>query len=567
MVQGGLGALLIHGTTRYPQGHGAIERFHRTAYDQVLRSLDGAADVDPACAALTLRLRHFLERYNDTPHETLGKDTTPRQCWERGRDLRFPTDDADLYRRFVVRAMHKVSNDHVIKADGRLWEAPRGSAASWVEVARHVLDSRLWVPHKGRMIELAEVDPQANATEPRGSGSAPQPPADEDGDELPATAAGIAYANDLRPLVDPDGGYSDPHDDQQHDQHDQPSRSRPALPPSAGSRSRPPDRLWCISPRTLCPASATVSLICAATAASICPASTCRSSLLTGCASIPNATNSLSTRPCNGSARHYCCWTPWFDSILSTKTALQTSLLCSAFCAPSTAAINSLWSSSTTWPSAPGAISASPCAAPPISMPGPTPPAISCAAPTTVCNSPSSTAPLPLPTPSCCASQAAATSPSRCSSTALPPRRHRSPRRSAPLSAALASHSPGPSCANACASTTLVSVSLSRLSNNAASPSAAPTAGTCPHDPHRPLPSCSHPVTVPLFHRSAPGTHSERNDHRHRAAQRNRWLHQLPTTVLVTTYRRSDFLKLLLNRVDDNCVRQPHCLHGRPASS
>ena len=43
MVQGGLGALLIHGTTRYPQGHGAIERFHRTAYDQVLRSLDGAA--------------------------------------------------------------------------------------------------------------------------------------------------------------------------------------------------------------------------------------------------------------------------------------------------------------------------------------------------------------------------------------------------------------------------------------------------------------------------------------------------------------------------------------------
>ena len=73
----------------------------------------------------------------------------------------------------------------------------------------------------GRMIELAEVDPQANATEPRGSGSAPQPTADEDGDELPATAAGIAYANDLRPLVDPEGGYSDPHDDQQHDQHDQ----------------------------------------------------------------------------------------------------------------------------------------------------------------------------------------------------------------------------------------------------------------------------------------------------------------------------------------------------------
>ena len=222
VVQGGLGALLIHGATRYPEGHGAIERFNRTAYDQVLRSLDGAADVDPACEALTLRLRHFLERYNDTPHETLGTDTTPRQRWEQGRDLRFPTDDADLYRRFVVRAMHKVSNDHVIKADGRLWEAPRRSAASWVEVARHVLDGRLWVLHEGRMIELAEVDPHANATEPRGSGSAPQPTAGEDGEEPPATAAGIAYANDLRPLVDPEGGYSDPHDGPHDDPHDDP---------------------------------------------------------------------------------------------------------------------------------------------------------------------------------------------------------------------------------------------------------------------------------------------------------------------------------------------------------
>ena len=68
-----------------------------------------------------------------------------------------------------------------------------------------------------------------------------------------------------------------------------------------------------------------------------------------------------------------------------------------------------------------------------------------------------------------------------------------------------------PSCANACESTTLVSVSPSKLSNNAASPSAAPTAGTCPHDPHRPLPSCSHPVpfrcsTVPLQPRTRNGT-------------------------------------------------------------
>ena len=109
--------------------------------------------------------------------------------------------------------------------------------------------------------------------------------------------------------------------------------------------------------------------------------------------------------------------------------------------------------------------------------------------------------------------RAALTSRSRCSSTVLPPRHPRSPRRCAPLSAAPASRSPAPPCVNACASTTPVSVSPSKLSNSAASSSAAPTAGTCQPDPHRRLPTRSHPATVPLFHRSAPGTHSERNDH------------------------------------------------------
>ena len=214
--------LFLRGLHEVVMQHGTADLFYldKGPGFQVLRSLDGAADVDPACEALTLRLRHFLERYNDTPHETLGKNTTPRQRWEQGRELRFPTDEADLYRRFVVRALHKVSNDHVIKAGGRLWEAPRGSARSWVEVARHVLDGRLWVLHQGRMIELAEVDPHTNATSPRGTGSAPQP-TDDGGEQLPATAAGIAYANDTRPLVDPEGGYRDPHDDQQDNQPDQ----------------------------------------------------------------------------------------------------------------------------------------------------------------------------------------------------------------------------------------------------------------------------------------------------------------------------------------------------------
>jgi len=208
VVQGGLGAWLIHGQTAYPQGHGAVERFHRTAYAQVLRGLDGAVEVGPECGALTLRLRHYLDRYNATRHETLGGDT-PRQRWEQGRPLRFPEDEDDLYRRFVVGEPRKVSKDHVIQIDGKLWEAPRGLGDTWVEVIRHVLDGRLWVLHEGRSVLLAEVDPHANATEPRGAATDPRAkssaPISSEG--VPTTAAGLAYNRDMLPLVGPDGGF------------------------------------------------------------------------------------------------------------------------------------------------------------------------------------------------------------------------------------------------------------------------------------------------------------------------------------------------------------------------
>ncbi len=65
---------LVHGQVRYPEGHGKVERFNQTVGKAVLRALDGRADVDPACEALELRLRHWLlETYNHTPHEALRR--------------------------------------------------------------------------------------------------------------------------------------------------------------------------------------------------------------------------------------------------------------------------------------------------------------------------------------------------------------------------------------------------------------------------------------------------------------------------------------------------------------
>ena len=124
--------------------------------------------------------------------------------------------------------------------------------------------------------------------------------------------------------------------------------------------------------------------------------------------------------------------------------------------------------------------------------------------------SPSSTAPLPHPILCCCASQAALTSRCHSSSTATTPHRPRSPRRCAPLWAPRPTRSPGPPCANACASTTLASASPCKLSNNAASPSVAPTVGACRRDHHRcPAsgPQADHCSAVPPFRtRDALGT-------------------------------------------------------------
>lgn len=175
----------------------------------MIHGLDGALDVDPDCVALTLRLRHFCDRYNDQPHEGLGGDT-PRQRWEAGRPLRFPDDEADLYRRFVIREPRTVSSDHVIQHGGIDWEAPRGMADQVVEVIRHVLDGRLFVAHRGEVVQLHRVDLAANATSRRGYSADHRPLV---GEGIPTTAAALAFARDLAPVVGPDGGFIDKEDD------------------------------------------------------------------------------------------------------------------------------------------------------------------------------------------------------------------------------------------------------------------------------------------------------------------------------------------------------------------
>lgn len=204
-VVGQLERALIHGTARYPEGHGKIERFNQTSIAAVLRSLDGAADVDPDPRALELRLQHYLEYYNDRPHESLDGQT-PRQRWQADtRELCFPESEAQLSSRFVVTDERRVSKDHVIQYGGVDYEAPKGLAEQKVLVHRQVLGGELSVLSGERLVRLHPVDLAHNARDRRG-----QRPAEPPARVAPVkTAATLAFEADHTPVVDADGGFRD----------------------------------------------------------------------------------------------------------------------------------------------------------------------------------------------------------------------------------------------------------------------------------------------------------------------------------------------------------------------
>ena len=206
-------ALLLHGESAYPQGHGKIERFNQTALADVLRHL-AKPGIDPACGALELRLQHYLsDVYNLRAHEGLGGKDSPLDRWQRDeRDLRFPDDHADLRGRFLVTATRRVSYDHVIRVGPDWLEVPRGLAGHTIEIYRHVLDDdRISILHGGQRVFLQPVDLAANARDRRAAPSAPSAPSDVPaGSPLPPSAAELAHDRDLGSIVGPDGGFTDP---------------------------------------------------------------------------------------------------------------------------------------------------------------------------------------------------------------------------------------------------------------------------------------------------------------------------------------------------------------------
>jgi putative transposase len=213
-----LGVAPIRGQAGYPEGHGAIERFNRSAKARVLRSLDGAPDVDADCSALTLRLRHDLhEVYNHLPHEALGGQTPHQRFHDDPRPLRAARSAKWLRQCFTVKIKRRVSNDHIVSVDGIHYELPRGYAGEQIALSRRLLErtadtDALYLRHQQRFIRLHPVDLAQNARTKR----APRPD-DDDRDiaSVPAKSASqLAFERYLPIMVDPDGGYSDNDEEQ-----------------------------------------------------------------------------------------------------------------------------------------------------------------------------------------------------------------------------------------------------------------------------------------------------------------------------------------------------------------
>ncbi len=199
---------LVHGRARYPEGHGKVERYHRTLKHKALRSLDGRPEVDPDCGALTLRLSHWLrEHYNHTPHESLD-GMTPSERWlQDDRDLTLPSDGAWLDAQFLITEERSVSKDHVVSIDGLAYEVPRACRGR-IAVLHHLLSDRRTVSVDGREVEIHPVDLTHNALDRRARRDKPSKVSTE-----PTTPASEAFDDDFGPIVDPDGNYHDPEEE------------------------------------------------------------------------------------------------------------------------------------------------------------------------------------------------------------------------------------------------------------------------------------------------------------------------------------------------------------------
>lgn len=206
-VMAALGIHIIHGAKGYPQARGKVERFNRTASQDLLRHLDRAADIDPDCSALERRITHYVhEIYNQRPHAALDGKTPKNRFFEDPLPLNFPEpnrfEDA-----FVVTRYRKVSEARTVAYKGVTYETPPGCSGT-IPVCFHLINHTLSLFAEAGWVRLDELDPYQNAKRRQ------PPPLNPDPEPKPAPtgSAQSHFAGDFAPIVDQHGNYYDQED-------------------------------------------------------------------------------------------------------------------------------------------------------------------------------------------------------------------------------------------------------------------------------------------------------------------------------------------------------------------
>jgi len=193
---------LIFGTTKYPEGHGKIERYNRTLLDQCLRGL-AKPGIDPNLYALGVRINHFAKFvYGKITHSEIK--TSPESRFESDiRNLKFPQNEQALIEAFTLHEKRKVRDDNVITFNDQLYEVPLGYAGTKITLFHNPIKETVSMIHRGKTITLSSPDLALNARERR------RKTAEDIADHQPivTTAAEIQFNKDFQTIVDIDGGF------------------------------------------------------------------------------------------------------------------------------------------------------------------------------------------------------------------------------------------------------------------------------------------------------------------------------------------------------------------------
>ena len=207
-----LGIKLVLGTKAYPEGHGKIERYHRTLIKDLLRSFDKNPEIDPGYKALEHRISHYLnEDYNLAPHGGEGLDgmSPTDKFFSKNQPLRM-IDDLEAYEKcFVLSHVRRVSADNIVSFKKLSLEMPSGYALRKVTIFHNTLSRRVYVIHEGRLVQILPVDLAANAVARRSAPERHTPSA-----AFPTTAANINYLQSYAGLTDAEGNAVAPSDDE-----------------------------------------------------------------------------------------------------------------------------------------------------------------------------------------------------------------------------------------------------------------------------------------------------------------------------------------------------------------